>query len=212
MIRSQTNRVLLPGLRDGADGRPCEAVYGLSTGEDLPEELIEYQRITRLTLPYRQNLPPYGHQSSNIRLIPGDILRELAGPELCTGRGRSSKSASRMPVPETSVDKHDRAVSGENEVGPAGEFPQVQPVPQAAGMQITTHEHLRAGILATDRGHHSRPRFRINHVCHDDQGGTERHGILTGLRSAPGTIAVFWLWQRFLHARFFFLHFFLKRA
>lgn len=82
MIRSQTNRVLLPVLWDCADGEPCEAVYGLSTCENLPEELVQCKRISSLALPYCQNLPPHGHQSSSIRLIPGDILRELVGPEL----------------------------------------------------------------------------------------------------------------------------------
>lgn len=117
-----------------------------------------------------------------------------------------------MPVPETSVYKHDRAVSREDEVWPSRESPLVEPVPQAAGVQVTSHQHLSAGILATDRRHHPRPCFRINLVCHDDQEGAGRHDTWTGLRSAPGTIAVFWLWQGFLRARLSFLHFFLKRA
>lgn len=178
-----------------------------STGEDLPKELIEYQWISRLTLPYRQNLPPHGHQSSSIRLIPGDIPYKLFGPELCTGRGRSRKSASRMPVPETSVDKHDRAVSGENEVRPARESPQVQPVPEAAGMEITPHQHLRASVLATDRRHHSRAGCRINYVCHADAQETGQHEVLPGWKFAPGTIADCWWRQGLLGARLSLLFF-----
>ena len=179
---------------------------------DPPEELVQCKRITRLTLPYRQHLPPHGRQGSSILLIPGDIPRELAGPELWPGCRCISKRASGMPVPETSVDKHDRAVSGEDEVRPARQSPQVQPVPEAACMQVTTHQHLRSGVLATDCGHHSRPCFRINYVCHDYPDETGRCRTLIDLRSAPGTIADICRRQGVLRARLSFLSFFLKRA
>lgn len=119
MIRAQANGCSLPGLHRGRQITSLPDKLTPATGKDPPEELIQCQKISRLALPYRQNLPSHGGKRIDICFVPGDILCELASPELCPGRGCSGKAAPEMPVPEASMHKHDRTVSWENEVRPA---------------------------------------------------------------------------------------------
>lgn len=88
----------------------------------------------------------------------------------------------------------------------------MQSVPETAGMQITPHQHLRASVLATDRGHHSRAGFRINYVSHADAQETGELEVLPGWKFVPGTIVKIWWRQGLLGARLSLLFFPLNRA
>ncbi len=56
-------------------------------------------------------------------------------------------------MPKASVDKDDFSLSGEDEIGVAGEVAAVQPISEAHRMHHPTHGHLGLRVLATNKPH-----------------------------------------------------------
>ena len=61
--------------------------------------------------------------------------------------------ASFMPVPETTIDKDNRPILPQHDIGMTGQTGMVQPVPESSRKQIFSDYHFRLGILAADSSH-----------------------------------------------------------
>lgn len=71
-----------------------------------------------------------------------------------------------MRVPEAAVNKESCLVLRKYKIGSAREFPVVQAVAQASGMQATSQHKLRFGVLTLNAAHVASPLFRGEHVNH----------------------------------------------
>ena len=54
-----------------------------------------------------------------------------------------------MPMPETPVDKDDRAIPPQNNVGPSGQPWMIQPIAEPSAEQELPHRNLRLGALSS---------------------------------------------------------------
>ena len=70
-----------------------------------------------------------------------------------------------MPMPETPVDKDDRAIPPQNNVGPSGQPWMIQPIAEPPAEQELPHQYLRLGVLAS-YGSHAAVALLLGHFVH----------------------------------------------
>ena len=71
-----------------------------------------------------------------------------------------------MAMPEASVDKDDRPIFSQHNVGCAGQTFHVYAVAETAGEEVAAHHHLGLRIAASDALHASVALFRCQSVRH----------------------------------------------
>lgn len=69
-----------------------------------------------------------------------------------------------MAMPVATMDEDHEPVFRQYNVGPAGQVLDVQPVPEAACVQVAADLDLGARVLAPNAGHHARARCSINNI------------------------------------------------
>lgn len=72
--------------------------------------------VSRLTFPDDENPPPENPQRLFVAAVPGDVVRELLGPERNMRFGRVCVATSAVPMPETPVYENNQPVSGKNHI------------------------------------------------------------------------------------------------
>src|SRR5262249_52709607 len=84
--------------------------------ERLLKSLCECLLLPSLALPDHMHVPSYPLQVAQHLSVPGYVLLELAQPESESRLGRVRESATRMPVPEASVNQKNRPVTRQNHI------------------------------------------------------------------------------------------------
>ena len=85
--------------------------------------------------------------------VAPSVLAKLLAPEERSGLRFGCETASRMCVPEATVNEYDCAVSSQSDVWSSRQIPSVQSEPKAPGVQPPPHNHLRAGMRLPDSRH-----------------------------------------------------------
>ncbi len=69
-------------------------------------------------------------------------------PKLGVGFGFHATEGARMQVPEAAVHEYYRPIPWQDDIRAPGEFPNMESIPVAKGVQQPSYGHLRAGIFA----------------------------------------------------------------
>jgi len=119
----------------------------------------------KLAGPDRLNRPTGGRQSGPRATIALDVASNLSFPKFPAGL-RELSSLAVVPVPKAPMNEHGRPVSGEYNIGFAGQIRPVKPKSKAARIKATPYKELRLGVGAPNGTHHSRTflgRYGISH-------------------------------------------------
>lgn len=115
------------------------------------------------TLPNRQRSPAQLAEASPVPAVPFGIGRQFLLPECPVGR-RQRPSRTRVPVPETAVDKDGYSCRAEGDVRGPRKVAPVHSVPKAAGIQSPPDAPFRLRIGTANRGHYGRALSPGEHV------------------------------------------------
>lgn len=103
--------------------------------------------------PYNENLPAQSLQKLVISNVTGHIGLEFSLPEFDVAAGNSGLSATRMLMPETSVDEDDGFVTGQNNVRLSRKVFAVKAKTVSQGMKQAAYDHLGLCVFAPDGCH-----------------------------------------------------------
>lgn len=147
---------------------PLNPKAGLGSGKksrDEVSQLICWQTLRALhcTFPDNTNPPAQRGQGFFIPDIPADIATYFLAPEFRTGFWPAKQRAI-VPMPETAIHKQDCPVSRKDKIGPSRQFPVVQAIAKAAGMQMVSDQQLWLCVLAPDRSHIAAARLPVVNV------------------------------------------------
>lgn len=90
-----------------------------------------------------------------VAFIASNVLGELLLPEYLIAGRCCSVAAASMPVPEASVNQHNRFPLWQNDIGTAGKATVMQSITEPGCMQRLANDDFRFGIAAPDAGHNS---------------------------------------------------------
>ena len=119
-----------------------------------------------LALPDAEDTPAKGLQLGFCADVSGYVVVDLVLPEINIGFWETEVFAAFVAVPEASVDKDDRLVFRQDDIGIAGKFTHLHTKTQATGEEIPADNHLRLGILPFDRRHTATPLFGCHRIGH----------------------------------------------
>jgi len=86
--------------------------------------------------------------------VPGLVRLKFLFPEIYSTFRHPGKSASLVPVPETSIDENNLSASTEHYIWFAREVFAMKSVAVSKTMDKASNQHLRAGVLAMDSAHY----------------------------------------------------------
>lgn len=142
-------------------GRTPEKVWGIVARcpsklglQERPQSLPEPFDLARraLALPHDHNAPPEPAERPLDSLIAGRVPVDLGEPVSTPRRGDAAAAAG-VPVPEAAADEDDFVEAGEDEIGSAGERPDVKAVAVAESMSESADDQLRGRVPRFDRRH-----------------------------------------------------------
>ena len=107
----------------------------------------------QLALPHRDAVPTHLCQLPLLFLIPFFVALDFLLPKISIRLWHLKVFAAFVSMPETSVDKHARAVFPQHQVGVPGETRGVETVAEAMFPKIVTDDYLRVCTLGPNRGH-----------------------------------------------------------
>jgi len=106
-----------------------------------------------MALPHDTNLPLISPQSSDVPKVAASVRRQFGNPELPLRFRESRKRATRMTVPEATVNEDNLPVLGENKVGLSRKTGNVESESVSARMDDFPHQEFWFCILAADERH-----------------------------------------------------------
>lgn len=121
---------------------------------------------SEVTLPDRGSSPACRAEGSEVPRVALNILRELGGPEVGPRRGRCRVGAAAVAVPEAAMNLDDGSPPREHDVRASGKVTCMDPETKSPCVKPAPEQHLGAGVLAADAGHHPRPGFLVDDVRH----------------------------------------------
>jgi len=71
-----------------------------------------------------------------------------------------------VTMPKATMDEDDGMIFREHDIRFSGEFPDVQPEPEAMTMQQASHQEFRFRVPPLNAGHHPASGCSIHYVCH----------------------------------------------
>ena len=107
------------------------------------------------TLPEDMRMPPGFHQRFKCPTVPCTRGFDLFTPKQSARLWQSEKMAI-MSMPEASVYKNNRSVTGKHQVRSPWQSRPAQPISQSSGMQRMTNHQFNCCILSADSRHQSR--------------------------------------------------------
>lgn len=113
----------------------------------------EFVNVVELAFPHDKDAPPIAAQLRTGALVALGIAFEFRTPE---GPSRSRYDAAMsadVPVPEAAMHENNGASGHENQIGPAGQGPAMQPIAIAHCGEQSTHDHFGAGVFSAYGGH-----------------------------------------------------------
>ena len=122
--------------------------------------------IPQLALPYDKHPPTVAPKLADMLLVIGHVAGEFFAPELPVGLGRRGDLASSVSMPEAAMNKDDRPMPGQDDVGLAGQRTIMKPEPEAGLVQQGPHDEFRLGVLALDQGHATTAFFFCKNIHH----------------------------------------------
>ena len=133
----------------------CETIYGLRS-----------PTVPQGTFPHDSNSPSVLPEECNSIAITYNVVHEFRFPELHSGCRCGGKAASRMPMPETPMNKAHGLVFRKDQVRFSRKRGPVQPISEASCVQGLAQDHLGLGVPAPDTRHHARPCREVNDIRH----------------------------------------------
>ena len=109
--------------------------------------------LAQLTLPNDDDAPAPRNQFRLIARIAGTVSFQFLAPALAVLIRQFEIRASRMGVPEASVNEKSNIPGGENEIGPPRQVATMKAKSQSSAMQAAPDDHLGPRIFALDRCH-----------------------------------------------------------
>ena len=137
-------------------------------GYDLPEKLIEILWMRDIALPDHQWTPPLATEFLMDPSVSRNVCRKLGLPELTSRGGCRREQATRMPMPEATVDEYHAFELRQDEVRTASQRPVVELESQSRPMQVAANRQLRSSISASDTLHHEGSLLGRDDVDHKD--------------------------------------------
>jgi hypothetical protein len=120
----------------------------------------------QFAFPHDNDAPASLLKQVHITCISRNIRLELGFPEFRARRRVRCVPTSFMSMPETTMDKDNGLVFGQDDIRPARQVPGVKPVAKPSGMQCTPNHQLRLGVLSADPRHHPRPGLAVDSIDH----------------------------------------------
>ena len=141
---------------------PLATLEGIDSAQAAhnPRHLtFETHLRTETAFPRDEHMVPLLAQPSNIARIAPAVRLDFFPPE-CTGLGGDPFQLADVAMPKAAVHQDDAAVAAQHQVGPTGESPHMESVPEANLMQPFTQYQLRVSIFAANGRHARTTRFR----------------------------------------------------
>lgn len=130
----------------------------------------EFRLAPKCTFPNDSNPPSRIKQFANHPPVPFPVGPDFFAPEVRIGGGQTEETAAMaMSVPVASVNKYDRAIFRENEIGRTGKPSVGHPVAVSPSKQPLADDQFYAGISAADTRHHAAAGKAVNDISHDIQ-------------------------------------------
>src|ERR1700728_113289 len=123
--------------------------------EKPPNHRAQVACVRELAFPDCQHLPPQSRERAFVFFIPEPVAFQFRNPEINTGFRQSRKRASRVPVPETTVNEDDLPARREHEVGTSRKRSLVEAVTIAKPEDKLADQQLRARVLGAHARHDS---------------------------------------------------------
>ena len=144
------------------DGRRYATLLTNLTFKPLDQSLL----ITHFAFPHDDQLPPRRTDRSLVFFVTVDITFELRQPELLPCFRSISLIAPKMTVPKTSMHKHDRSPSGQDDIRATGKSANMEPKTKTHPMKDRSNPYLGLGVLCPDLRHVPASPFLGNSICH----------------------------------------------
>ena len=98
--------------------------------------------------------------------VVGDIAVKLGLPPFSTGLWGCSAFASLVAVPEASMNKNNRVIFWQDDIGLSWQGAHMQTIAESASMQEAPNKHLWFRILVSNAAHHLTSLGTVNYVYH----------------------------------------------
>jgi hypothetical protein len=122
----------------------------------LPQKAFEaageFWEVAGLAFPDGEDAPAEAAEGAVGTAVAVGVSLDFGGPPFAAGGGDAA-SAAGVAVPETAAHVNDLSMTGQDNVGGAGEGFDMQAVAEAEAMDQTAHRHFRGGVLRFDGGH-----------------------------------------------------------
>jgi hypothetical protein len=122
-------------------------------------------RIFHGTFPNNQSSPIQSMQLIHTLAIPFNISRQFITPKNGIRCGEMKGIAS-VCVPKAAVNKHNRSVLRQYQVGPSRQCRPIEPKTKTQTMQPLPNCQFRSRVLPSNSSHHAASHSHINNVIH----------------------------------------------
>lgn len=137
-----------------------------SERNDAPEQAIKRISVPCLALPDDEDPPPSGLQLTRLACVTLNVPAELLLPEVDSRLRLCGVTTTFMSMPEAPVNKNCGSIAMQNDVGPPGQVPRVQPESQATGVKVAAYDDLGLCVRRTNPFHHAGSGGGIDNVRH----------------------------------------------
>jgi hypothetical protein len=136
--------------------------------EITPQTTSEFVAILGLTVPNGHYIPARIREASDIPAVALNVALSFPTPKRGAGRRHNPSVSTVMTMPEAPMNKDDRTILSQHDVGISWQRSLVDAEPVTEPMQRRPDAEFRLGILTTDRRHVTPsllPRMDISHSC-----------------------------------------------
>ena len=134
-------------------------------------------KVPDRTFPHAEDPPALRLQFSEVAYVAQAICFELGNPEIRPRCRNLEIPATRMPMPEATVNHYHRIPSREHEIRSAGQSGNMDAVAQPLLPECGSELPFRSRILAADAGHHPGASRRVDDINHGLQASIELGAI-----------------------------------
>lgn len=145
------------------------------------EPLLKGRGLSEFTFPNQFHMPAELFKFSRKTLITCLIAKEFCPPEFGILFGPRLSLGAVMPMPEAAVDQNHKTLITQDEVGAAGEAPDLHFIGETPAIEKLLNLTLGAGIASLDAAHVLQPLRVAHHIAH----GNSLWRLHAGLRH-PG--------------------------
>ena len=128
-------------------------------GSNPRRQAVDENVLRDMSAPFYGTFPDDGDSPSklptklHVPRIPGTVSLDLGPPEIPSCGGPFEKMTV-MPMPEAPIDKNQGTVTGQDNIGRAGDIPDVEAEPVTRTVQTASDKQLGSGVSPPDARHH----------------------------------------------------------